>query len=74
MPAKKTKAKRGRKKGSLSARLDVVIRLLEDLSILQAADSRVGTSKIQGILGIRKARVSKIAKSVKQARKHGEEA
>jgi hypothetical protein len=72
MPTKKTKSRKGRKNGSLAARLDTLIRLLEDLFILQAADSRVGTSKIQGILGIRKARVSKIAKSVKQARQHGE--
>ena len=73
MPKRKNKPKRKSKKASLRARLDTVIQLLEDLFILQAASSRVGTNKIQAILGIRKARVSRIVKDVKRARKHGEQ-
>jgi hypothetical protein len=73
MPKKKTNVRRGRKTGNLGARLDEIIRLLEDLFTLQAANSRVATGKIQGILGIRKARISKIVKGVKQARKLGKE-
>lgn len=73
MPKQKRKAKRRRKKGHLGAKLDYIVRLLEDLFILQAADSRLATGKIQAVLGIRKARISKIVKGVKQTRKHGTE-
>lgn len=72
MPKKKGKGRRRRKKGNVGARLDTLIRLLEDLFTLQAARSRVATGRIQGILGIRKERISKIVKGVKQARKQGE--
>jgi len=73
MPKQKRKTKKRRKRGNLGAKLDNIVRLLEDLFILQAADSQLATGKIQAVLGIRKARVSKIVKGVKQARKHGTE-
>ena len=73
MPKRKGKPRRRRKKGTLSAKLDNIVRLLEDQFILQAADSRLAAGKIQAVLGIRKARVSKIVKGVKQARKYGTE-
>jgi hypothetical protein len=68
---KKIKTTKVANEDGLEARLDTIVRLLEDLFILQAAKSQVATGSIQSVLGIRKARVSKIAKGVKQARKPG---
>jgi hypothetical protein len=69
MPKKSTENDRRRKEQRLDAKLDTVIRLLEDIFTLQALISRVGTNRIQKILGIRKARISKIAVGTKEARK-----
>jgi hypothetical protein len=68
VPKKKNKVRKVRNR-SLAASLDAIIRLLEELFILQAAGSRVSTGSIQKVLGIRKARISMIVKGVKAARK-----
>ena len=57
----------------LSAKLDAVIELLEDLFILQALSSGVGRDHIRAILGVHTTRITKINKGVKQALKNGKE-
>lgn len=68
--AVKSKTRRGRRR-NLGAKLDSIVQLLENVFILQAADSRLPTGTIQKIMGIRKARISRIVKGIKQAKKSG---
>lgn len=68
MPKKRSRPARTQEQ-NLDDRLDTVVRLLEDIFTLEALTSRVGTNRIQKILGIRKARISKIAAGTKEARK-----
>lgn len=69
--AKKRKSNaRNSRRRNLGARLDSIVQLLEDLFILQAVGSRLPTGTIQKIMKIRKARISRIAKGIKQAKKH----
>ena len=58
---------------SIEQQLDAIRHVLEDLFILQALTIGVGGDSIRGILGVRTARISKIMKGVKKARKHGKE-
>jgi hypothetical protein len=66
------KISRKSRKGNLGAKLDSIVQLLEDIFILQASGSQLPTGTIQKIMGIRKARISRIAKGMKKARKHGQ--
>lgn len=50
----------------LENRLDAVIRLLEDLFILQASTAKVGRENIRAVLRVTPNRISKIAKGLKQ--------
>lgn len=50
----------------LENKLDVVIRLLEDLFILQASKANVGRENIRAVLRVTPNRISKIAKGLKQ--------
>jgi hypothetical protein len=57
-------------KDELLERLDVAIRLLEDLYILQALSIGVSRDGICGVLGVHTSRVSTINKGVKRALKN----
>jgi hypothetical protein len=49
-------------------KLDTVIRLLEDLYILQALTAKIKRDDIRAVTGVRTSRVSKIAQGLKRAR------
>ena len=51
----------------LEVKLDTVIRLLEDLFILQSLNSGIGRDQIRAMLGVHTTRISKINKGVKRA-------
>ena len=50
----------------LENKLDAVIRLLEDLFILQASTAKIGRENIRAVLRVTPNRISKIAKGLKQ--------
>jgi hypothetical protein len=50
----------------LENKFDAVIRLLEDLFILQASTAKVGRENIRAVLRVTPNRISKIAKGLKQ--------
>lgn len=47
-------------------RLDTIIRLLEDLFILQATSAKIGRENIRAVLRVTPNRISKIGKGLKQ--------
>lgn len=51
-------------KKQLMAKLDEVVRLLQDLFILEASRARMNNNDIRKLLGVRMVRVSDIAKHV----------
>lgn len=68
MPNKKRAKRRKRKQGTLSARLDKVTELLENLFILQALTSGIGRSHIREAIGVHTTRISRINKGLKNAK------
>jgi hypothetical protein len=50
----------------LDEKLDTIIRLLEDLFILQASSARIGREHIRAVLRVTPNRISKVAKGLKQ--------
>ena len=50
----------------LENKLDTVIRLLEDLFILQASEAKIGRENIRAVLRVTPNRISKITKGLKQ--------
>jgi len=52
---------------SVIERLDTIIRLLEDLFILEATRAKIGRENIREVLGVRTTRISRIYKSLKEA-------
>jgi hypothetical protein len=54
-------------------KLNTVIRLLEDLYILQALSMGVGRESIRSVLGVHTTRVSNINKGVKRALENGKD-
>ena len=58
---------------ALSDKLDTVIRLLEDLFILQALGMGVGRDHICSAIGVHTTRISNVNKGVKQALKNGKD-
>lgn len=50
----------------LEDKLDAVIRLLEDLFILQASTAKVGRENIRAVLRVTPNRISRIRKGLKQ--------
>jgi hypothetical protein len=48
-------------------RLDTIIRLLEDLFILQASRAKIGRENIRAVLRVTPNRISKISKGLKQS-------
>ena len=48
-------------------KLDAIIRLLEDLFILEATKAKVGREHIRAVLRVRPARISKITKGLKRS-------
>jgi hypothetical protein len=53
---------------STDQKLDEVIRLLEDLFILQALNAKVKREDIRAVLGVHTTRISKIAGGLKRAK------
>jgi hypothetical protein len=51
----------------LEDKLDAIIRLLEDLFILEAARAKIGRENIRTVLRVRPARISKITKGLGQS-------
>jgi hypothetical protein len=66
------KSARDRNQQTLGARLNKVIRLLEDLFILQAVTFGISRNHVRAILGVRTTRVSRIKKSLRQTKGHVE--
>jgi hypothetical protein len=52
-------------------KLDLIIRLLEDLFILHALNSKIGRDDIRSVLGVHNSRISKIAKGLKRRKERG---
>ncbi len=50
----------------LDEKLDTIIRLLEDLFILQASSAKIGRENIRAVLKVTPNRISKVAKGLKQ--------
>lgn len=50
----------------LDEKLDTIIRLLEDLFILQASSAKIGRENIRAVLRVTPNRISKVAKGLKQ--------
>lgn len=50
----------------LDEKLDTIIRLLEDLFILQASTAKIGRENIRAVLRVTPNRISKVAKGLKQ--------
>ena len=50
----------------LENKLETIIRLLEDLFILQAAGAKIGRENIRAVLRVTPNRISKITKGLKQ--------
>lgn len=63
--------KNGDSDNRIADKLDTVIRLLEDLFILNASTANVGRDNIRAVLGVHNTRISKIKKGLKQARQNG---
>lgn len=61
---KKSKNKHG-ETGPIEAKLDTIIQLLENLFILQAANSEIGGDNIRAILSIDMNRISRITRVMK---------
>lgn len=55
-------------KAALSDRLDTLIRLLEDLIVLQAPQANIRGGAIRSFLGVDMNRVTKVSKMLKAAR------
>jgi hypothetical protein len=51
-------------KDNLGEKLDVVIRLIQDLFILEATRAGIQQEEIRKVLGVRKTRVSSISKHI----------
>jgi len=49
----------------IEEKLDAIIRLLEDLFILEVAKAKVGRDNIRGILGVHTTRISNVMKGLK---------
>jgi hypothetical protein len=58
-------AKIGNEDSQVQEKLDTIIRLLEDLFILEAAKANIGRDNIRGILGVHTTRISKVMKGMK---------
>lgn len=57
------------KKDPVVERLDKVIKLLQDLVILEAVKEEVNSNGLRGVVGVDKARVNKVSRLVRTARK-----
>ncbi len=55
------------KETALSDRLDTLIRLIEDLIVLQALQANIKGGAIRGFLGVDMNRVTKVSKMLKAA-------
>jgi hypothetical protein len=58
-------AKIGNKDSQVQEKLDTIIRLLEDLFILEAARAKIGRDSIRSIIGVHTTRISKVMKGMK---------
>jgi hypothetical protein len=58
-------AKNGGKDSRVEEKLDTIIRLLEDLFILEAAKAKIGRDNIRGVLGVHTTRISNVMKGLK---------
>jgi len=56
------------KEVAVEAKLDTVIRLLEDLFILEASKANIGRESIRSVLGVGTTRISKVASGLKKAK------
>ncbi len=51
----------------LEDKLDAIIRLREDLFILEAARAKIGRENIRAVLRVRPARISKVTEGLRQS-------
>jgi hypothetical protein len=58
-------AKIANKDSQVEDKLDTIIRLLQDLFILEAAKAKIGRDSIRSVLGIHTTRISKVMKGLK---------
>jgi hypothetical protein len=58
-------AKNATKESRIEEKLDTVIRLLQDLFILDAAKAKISRDNIHGILGVHTTRISNVMKGLK---------
>ena len=59
-------AKNADSNAQIADKLDTIIRLLEDLFILQASSAKIGRENIRAVLRVTPNRISKVAKGLKQ--------
>jgi hypothetical protein len=57
--------KTGNKDSKVEEKLDTIIRILQDLYILEAAKAKIGRDSIRNVLGIHTTRISKIMKGLR---------
>ena len=58
-------AKIANKDSQVEDKLDTIIRLLQDLFILEAAKAKIGRDSIRSVLGIHTTRISKVMRGLK---------
>jgi hypothetical protein len=53
------------RESQIETKLDAIIRLLQDLFILEAAKANIGRDSIRGVLGVHTTRISNVMKGMK---------